>query len=506
MKDNILIALLSFMLLLTAACGTASTTAPTPLSPSPTPVTPVIESFIPADSAPGGAVISLNGRHFGVQQGDSWVMFGQQPAEVVNWSETTIQVKLPLDITPGLVQVGVTANGQDGPPKPFTVLAPTLASIGLRRLDTGFAYEPVVADFDQDGDPDMFHPCSFKESGADNAYFLNNGDGTFTEMALDAAGLPVKSNTYHALAVDFDLDGDTDLYAGASDTPFYALNNGDGTFTLQDLAEVGLQLRPDQIECLSVVADDFNGDGAPDLYANCGSFVEGGADDFYALNNGDGTFTPRDLVAAGIPPLGNAKMLAAADFNGDGVPDLWVGHLEAKAFYLFNNGDGTFSQQDLEAAGLANVSMGSLPVAADFDGDNDIDLFIQEAAPATDFVAKRFYALNNGDGTFTLQDLIEVGLEALPSKFNWLTARDLNGDGHLDLFGSNPMEPEPGFYALNNGDGTFTVQDPLAVGLPVDIITHEPGVADFDRDGDQDLYLGNVYLLNRGDHTFTMLR
>jgi hypothetical protein len=488
------------LLLTIAACGPAAAPTAPPPSPTSAPPAPAIQSFFPADAAPPGVVVSLQGQHFGGQPGT--VTFGGTPATVLNWDNTSIDVRVPLDAATGKVQVVVSAEGQPGEKMPFTVLAPSLASVGLRG---GFFYGGVVADFDDDGDLDMFIPGSVPEFGVDSAYYLNNGDGTFTERDLAEVGLPVGMASEDAVAEDFERDGDADLYIVGSSEGAYALNNGDGTFTQQNLAEAGLEMRPDQVpvQKLAVVAADFDQDGDLDLFVDMG-FLEP-TDDFYALNDGDGVFTLVDLVEAGIPPNGDGKYCDVGDFNGDGAPDLFVGHLDAEVSYLLNNGEGVFTLQDLAAAGLAGVGAGSQPVPADFDLDGDLDLFLADVEPADDFAVEEFYALNNGDGTFAIQDMAAMGLSTPPHQFNYFIAADLNGDGALDLYGANVWEPG-GIYALNDGDGTFTLQDLAAAGLAVDGPTGIPAAADFDGDGDLDLFLGTVYALNKGDGTFVLFR
>jgi hypothetical protein len=488
------------LLLAVSTCGPAMAPTAPPPSPMPAPPAPAIKSFLPADAAPPGAVVSLQGQHFGDEPGT--VTFGGTPATVLNWEDTSIDVRVPLDAATGMLQIVVSAGGQSGEQMPFTVLAPSLASVGLRG---NFFYGGVVADYDGDGDLDMFIPGSVPEFGVDSAYYLNNGDGTFTERDLAEVGLPVGMASEDAVAEDFDGDGDVDLYIVGSSEGAYALNSGDGTFTQQNLAEAGLEMRPDQVpvQKLAVVAADFDQDGDADLFVDMGFFEP--TDDFYALNDGDGTFTPVDLAGAGIPRGGDGKYGAAADLTGDGAPDLFIGHLDAEASYLLNDGDGTFILEDLAAAGLADVGAGSHSVPADFDLDGDLDLFLADVEPADNFSVEEFYALNSGDGTFVLQDMAAVGLSTPPHQFNYFIAADLNGDGALDLYGADLWEPG-GIYALNNGDGTFTLQDLAAAGLAVDTATGIPAAADFDGDGDLDLFLSTAYALNNGDGTFVLFR
>jgi hypothetical protein len=488
------------LLLTAAACGPAAAPTAPPPSPTPEPPTPAIQSFLPAGAAPPGVVINLQGQYFGDEPGT--VTFGGTPATVLNWDDTSVDVRIPLEAATGKVQVVVSVRGQPSEEMPFTVLTPSLASVGLRG---DLFYGGVVADFDGDGDRDMFVPGSVPEYGVDSAYYLNNGDGTFAEQKLAEAGLPVGMASEDAVAEDFDRDGDVDLYIVGSSPGAYALNNGDGTFTQQNLAAAGLEMRPDQVpvQKLAVVAADFDQDGDLDLFVDMGFFEP--TDDFYALNDGDGTFTPVDLAEAGIPLGGDGKYGTTADLNGDAAPDLFVGHLDAEASYLLNDGDGTFTLQQLAAVGLAKAGAGSHSVPADFDLDGDLDLFLADVEPADNFSVEEFYALNNGDGTFVLQDMAAVGLSTPPHQFHYFVAADLNGDGALDLYGANVWEPG-GIYALNNGDGTFSLQDLAAAGLAVDVAVGIPAAADFDEDGDLDLFLGTAYALNKGDGTFVLFR
>jgi hypothetical protein len=267
MKARLLSGLFALVIfLISCSPAPAATPAPTQV-PSSTPPAPIIEAFLPGDSAPAGAIVSISGQNLG---SSGRVEFGEYECPATKWSQTNIQVKLPLELPPGQLQVAVTANGRRSEASQFTILAPTLASVGLRSEIPAYGYEPVFADLDSDGDLDMFSPVSFAESGVDSAYHLNNGDGTFSEVELASAGLPVQANTYKVVISDLDGDGDHDLYAVGAKESFYALNNGDGTFATQNLAQTGLQMRTDQIECFDVVTADFDMDGHPDLFAGCG--------------------------------------------------------------------------------------------------------------------------------------------------------------------------------------------------------------------------------------------
>lgn len=499
------VTLLLILLLYIAGCSAVATPTPTIQPPKPIPILPKILTVYPADAALPGANVTLAGEHFGETPGR--VMFGDQQGQILRWEDKQIDVVVPTDLVAGKTKISVVVRGDnildnDIATLPFTVLEPSLASLGLRVAGV---YQAAVADYDLDGDLDMFVPSNYSENGIDNAYFLNNGNATFSEVSLEEAGFPLLADSFTAAPADFDQDGDADLYVVGSGQDFYALNNGDGTFDLQNLAVIGLEMQPDQngAEKLGIAVADFDLDGSLDVFVDIGFSEQ--IDNFYALNNGDGTFTTVDLADAGIPAGGDGKYVTAADFNGDGAPDLWIGQVDGTVVYLFNDGDGTFTQQDLTSAGIAAVGAGSQQSVADFDQDGDLDLFLGDTEPADDFASLQYFAQNNGDGTFSLIDLEEIGLLDSPHQFRGTVAADFNNDGYADLYQFGMFAPD-GLFAFNNGDGTFRQVDLAAIGLNSDSTLGLPAAADFDGDGDLDIFSHAVFARNMDDETFLLYR
>ena len=209
----------------------------------------------------------------------------------------------------------------------------------------------TAIDFDNDGDLDLY-----TSSASGDRLMRNNLDGTWTDATRNA-GLPAQIASLRAVAGDFDRDGDVDLVLVARSGGLLLLDNlRGGRFVVKD---AGL---PAAGELRAVTAGDFDADGRLDLvWAG-----PGGA--FVARNRGNGTFLPaKALPTAGVP--------LAADFDNDGFLDLFLANATEASTML--RGDG--------AGGFTPWTVGAVPAAldaeaVDFDGDGDLDLALVTAA------------------------------------------------------------------------------------------------------------------------------
>jgi hypothetical protein len=343
----------------------------------------------------------------------------------------------------------------------------------------------VAGDFNGDGRIDL------ATLGRASIYvLLGNGDGTFQAPKEYASGLLAST----LVAGDFTGDGRLDLATGGVRLNGISvlLNNGDGTFAEKQQAEFGPSFRS---QPRSLVAADFNGDGRLDLAtANTGS-----NDISVLLGNGDGTFQPQQLYAAGNGPVA----LVAGDFNGDGRLDLAVAHfLDNMVSVLLGNGDGTFQPAVEYAAGNEPFAL----VAGDFNGDGKLDLAVLDGGDANGNGTGVSMLLGNGDGTFRPAKLYAAG-----NGPDSLVAGDFNGDGNLDLAVVDSGDANGNgtgvSMLLGNGDGTFQAPKFFAapgVGYagPASLVA-----GDFNGDGRLDLATLNGFndisvLLGNGDGTF----
>ena len=261
-----------------------------------------------------------------------------------------------------------------------------------------------LGDLDGDGDLDVF----FANNGK-NRYGLNDGTGFFTMQDLpndDSAG------SLGVTLADFDGDGDLDAFVANEDVlnRLYE-NKGTSSGTWQgfkDPAALALSSGTDTATATSssVISADFNGDGKPDLLVG----NDGTANRLFLNNRGSDQIVKFSEGTITSNNLSKTLSLLSGDLDGDGDLDVVIlndgqndGQNNGQNEILTNNGSGTLTREAMIVGSTAdsqsNISQSG--ALEDLDGDGDLDLVIGNH----DKVDRILY--NDGDGTFT-----EAGVNA----------------------------------------------------------------------------------------------
>ena len=253
-----------------------------------------------------------------------------------------------------------------------------------------------------------------------------------------------------------------------------------------------------------VAIADFDGDGYEDIY-----FVNQLGRNALYKNNGDGTFT--DVTDKAGVGLGDRICVGAvfADYDNDGLPDLYVTSTRGGNVLFKNMGNGTFKDVTKEA-GVAWVGHSQTAVFFDFDNDGFLDLLVTNTAKWTteQYEAEgKYYAgvlelldlarctpehnvlfRNNGDGTFT-DVTAKAGLKG-PGWGGDVAVFDYDGDGYLDVLITN-MFGRAQLYR-NNHDGTFTDVTKKVLGR-TSFGSIGAKAFDFNNDGKLDLLIVDMH-------------
>jgi Tfp pilus assembly protein PilF len=248
-----------------------------------------------------------------------------------------------------------------------------------------------------------------------------------------------------------------------------------------------------------VAAGDFDGDGFDDLYICQAS----GLPNRLYRNRGDGTL--EDVTEqAGVGVLDATACALFADFENRGKQDLLVVCASGPLLFL-NEGGGKFNWKE-DAFRFAQPAQSAFTHAAvaDYDGDGRLDVYFcvysyyggldQYRYPVPYFDARNgppnFLFHNEGNGIFTDRTQA-AGLNVDNDRYSFACAwGDAQGAGRPDLYVANDFGR--GNLYRNNGDGTFTS---VAREAGVDQVGAGMSACwfDFDRDGKQDIYVGNMW-------------
>ena len=327
----------------------------------------------------------------------------------------------------------------------------------------GQAFGTACADFDEDGDVDLF----VTRLGA-NALLVNEGNGRFVDRAAQA-GVDDPGFGTSCTFFDYDRDGDLDLYV---------TNYVDWSESLE-------------VPCYSI-------QGVRD-YCNPVVYKKPSVDLLYR-NRGDGTFENVTKTAGIASETGNGLAVVASDLNGDGLLDLYVANDQTPAFLWQNKGDGSFENTALwsgtafDGDGVAIAGMGI--GCEDFNGDGFMDLLV------TNIRDQSHLYLENDKGMFNDRSAA-LGLDRWsgPATTFGIALFDQDHDGRLDGYfangdvnltvgaqGENPYGQSDHFVRFQEG---LLVDHTATSGSHRALVGRGVTCGDFDNDGDLDLVVTN---------------
>lgn len=330
----------------------------------------------------------------------------------------------------------------------------------LRLQGSGHSIGVAAADFDNDGDTDLF------VTGVPTSHLYRNDRTHFTDITMDA-GLSIKGFPVGAAWLDYDRDGLLDLFVVnyvrwnpaeekrctapqqpqiltychpslyAPSTNFLFRNMGEGRF--QDVSKAtGISAHAGK--GMAAAITDLNNDGRPDIAVTNDTMPN-----FLFESQPDGTFR-ETAVERGLALNDSAQPVSSmgahfGDYNNDGLMDLIVTALANETFSLFRNSKATF----IDSTNVSRLSRLTLPFSgwsvawADFNNDSWLDLFtangdVQDNSELlSDLPSKQPLTIFQSQQGRTFQ---RIDLPVPPQRYRGSAVADFNRDGRLDILAS----------------------------------------------------------------------
>ncbi len=404
---------------------------------------------------------------------------------------------------------------------------------------------PAFADYDNDGDLDIYIPAEALAQGINNRLWENDGTGTFKNVAAIRGIENEGSFSRGASWGDFDNDGDQDLAVSNMPPGQDRRNHVPTSIYKNMLAETGsadfinitrsagfMRAGNEEDARIGGVGDtgaglawgDYDNDGDLDLFWKCADYD---VENALFRNNGDGTFT--DVTSdSGVGIQG--KVLEAnsqgapnwTDVNNDGWVDLLITNEGDTNVLLLNDKDGTFTDITTSRRGpngfaFLNPGNANGACVGDIDNDGDFDFYLPNADQANRLILSELS--NTGDVKFN--DITLTSGTGDPGGARGCTMADFDNDGLLDIYVNNgglsnvlindvigqmpsfvqfyiAWEPAGNKLYRNNGDHTFSdvTEKSGAEGFG---IGSGVGAADINEDGFPDLFVTNRTYYSDGE-------
>ncbi|MBN2227149.1 MAG: VCBS repeat-containing protein [candidate division Zixibacteria bacterium] len=353
--------------------------------------------------------------------------------------------------------------------------------------DGGATWGISWIDYDNDGFDDLF-ASNIPDGGFRNNLYHNNGDGSFTKITDDIIVDDPESRGGGTSWGDYDNDGLIDGIVVNWDPYFNFVYHNDG----DSFSRVSYDVITNDPGLLICPAwGDLDNDGDLDLFIGTHNESSG-----HLLFINDDTGFVKITSGPPVEDIVGANGVSLTDYDNDGDLDIFIATIKFNSsgdnFLYINDGAGNFTRM----TGDPLVSSGGNSFGSswgDIDNDGDLDVFVTNAYPAE--TAKNELYLNNGDGSFTrvtTGPLVSDTGDSFGSAWG-----DYDNDGDLDLVVANGKydTKEKNFLYENDGTGNFTR---IMYGYVAHDSASSESVAwaDYDRDGDLDLYIGNSYGMN----------
>ncbi len=351
-------------------------------------------------------------------------------------------------------------------------------------LNVGQNPVPDLADFDDDGDPDLV--VGLSEDGSVLLY-ENTGNAQQAIFSQSDMELIADIGLYaYPVFADFDQDGDEDILCGRDSHNFSYFENAAGDWQQNDALFTGLGSdtywnSPDLV--------DLDGDDVFDLIYGTASGPLA-----YHVNNGSGTspsWSENTSLFGGVLDVGGASNPVFCDFDGDGDLDMISGSQLGDIKYFENTGNAQSPAWQEDSSYFASIdhSIYAAVAIGDIDNDGDADAIVG------DLSGNLYFHRNDGMGFSE-----ETGFFTGFSVSGWSAPRllDMDDDGDLDI----AVGGEDGEMSYLENQGTASAPDWVEIGGyfgTIDVGSNcVPSFADFDADGDYDFAAGNLF----GDVTY----